>query len=177
MSDELEDALQAVDAGDESPAYLLWGEEYLVRKGAEALVEKLVPNAAAGLNLVTVDGQSPREVAAELATLPLFPGRKVVMVRDPEWLAPKKGRTDALGKAKDAWKQNRRKEAARRVLAIAARAGFGPAQLGDADADAWESELGISLSPLDEALDRAYAWFARHSYVPRAHARTESESP
>jgi dihydroflavonol-4-reductase len=39
------------------------------------------------------------------------------------------------------------------------------------------AELGISLSPLDDALDRAYAWFARHSYVPRERARTESESP
>jgi DNA polymerase-3 subunit delta len=149
VSDELEDTLQALDAGDESPAYLLWGEEYLVRKSAEALVEKLVPNAAAGLNLVTADGSTPREIAAELATLPLFPGRKVVLVRDPEWLAPKKGRTDALGKAKDAWKQNRRKEAARRVLAIAARAGFGLSQIADADADAWERELGVGLSGPD----------------------------
>src|SRR5204863_1494599 len=83
VSDALEDALQAVEAGDESPAYLLWGEEYLVRKGAEALVDKLVPNAAAGLNLVSADGLSPREVANELATMPLFPGRKVVLIRDP----------------------------------------------------------------------------------------------
>lgn len=149
MSDELEDALQAIDADDVSPVYLLWGEEYLVRKGAEALVDKLVPNAAAGLNLVTGDGLSPREIAAELATMPLFPGRKVVLVRDPEWLAPKKGRTDALGKSKDAWKLNRRKEAARRVLAIAARAGWGPKELDPADPDAWERELGISLSGPD----------------------------
>ncbi len=149
MSDELEDALQAIEANDESPVYLLWGEEYLVRKGAEALVDKLVPNAAAGLNLVTADGQAPKEIAAELATLPLFPGRKVVLVRDPEWLAPKKGRTDALGRSKEAWKLNRRREAARRVLAIAARAGWGPKDLDPADADAWERELGISLSAPD----------------------------
>ncbi|MBK7860272.1 MAG: DNA polymerase III subunit delta [Archangiaceae bacterium] len=149
VSDELEDALQAIDADDESPVYLLWGEEYLVRKGAEQLVDKLVPNAAAGLNLVTADGLAPREIASELATLPLFPGRKVVLVRDPEWLAPKKGRTDALGKSKDAWRANRRKEAARRVLAIAARAGWGPRELDPADSDAWERELGISLSGPD----------------------------
>jgi DNA polymerase III subunit delta len=149
VSDELEDALQAIDADDESPVYLLWGEEYLVRKGAEALVDKLVPNAAAGLNLVTADGLSPKEIASELATLPLFPGRKVVLVRDPEWLAPKKGRVDALGKSKEAWKLNRRKEAARRVLAIAARAGWGPRELDPADPDAWERELGISLSGPD----------------------------
>jgi DNA polymerase-3 subunit delta len=149
VSDELEDAFQAIDADDASPVYLLWGEEYLVRKGAEALVDKLVPDAAAGLNLVTGDGLSPREIASELATLPLFPGRKVVLVRDPEWLAPKKGRTDALGKSKEAWKANRRKEAARRVLAVAARAGWGPKELDPADPDAWERELGIALSSPD----------------------------
>jgi dihydroflavonol-4-reductase len=40
-----------------------------------------------------------------------------------------------------------------------------------------EAELGVTPAPLDAALDRAYAWFARHSYVPRAEPRTERESP
>jgi dihydroflavonol-4-reductase len=30
------------------------------------------------------------------------------------------------------------------------------------------AELGTQLSPLDDSLDRAHAWFVRHSYVPRA---------
>ena len=30
------------------------------------------------------------------------------------------------------------------------------------------AELGTELSPLDDSLDRAHAWFVRHSYVPRA---------
>ena len=129
MSDELDDVLEEAKAGNGASLYLLAGEEFLVRKGADDLVKRLVPDASAGLNFAVMDGASPREVAQELATLPLFPGPKVVLVRDPEFLAPKKGRGDALGKARDAWKAGRRKEGARRLLALAARAGWGPSEL------------------------------------------------
>ncbi len=164
MTDELEDALQDIDAGGESPVYVLWGEEFLVRKSAQALTDKLVPNAAPGLNLVTLDAAAPREVVSELATMPLFPGRKVVLLRDPEFLAPKKGRSDALGKAKDAWKNNRRKEGARRVLAIAGRAGWGPKDLDPTVATSpkpsdWERELGIDLADADVQFLRDVAAF------------------
>lgn len=154
MSDELEDALQDLDAGGEAPVYLLVGEEFLVRKAAEKLLGKLVPAGAADLNLVTMDGATPREVAAELATLPMFGGRKVVFCRDPEFLAPKKGRVDALGRAREAWKANRKKESARRVLALAARAGWtvadlDPSKSGSPSASEWERELGVSLAQAD----------------------------
>lgn len=38
-------------------------------------------------------------------------------------------------------------------------------------------DLGIETSPLDEALDRAHAWFARHSYVPGRQSERGSETP
>ena len=166
MSDPLEDALQDLEAGGESPIYLLLGEEFLVRKAAETLIDKLVPGASAGLNLVTMDAATPREVASELATMPMFPGRKVVFLRDPEFLAPKKGRPDALGKAREAWKGNKRKEAARRVLAIAARAGWGvndldPSASGAPKADEWRRELGIELADADAAFLKEVADFCR----------------
>ncbi|MBE2253975.1 MAG: DNA polymerase III subunit delta [Myxococcus sp.] len=154
MSDELEDALNDLDAGNESPVYLLVGEEFLVRKAAERLLTKLVPGGAADLNCVTLDAAAPREIAAELATFPMFGGRKVVFLRDPEFLAPKKGRADALGRAREAWKANRKKEAARRVLSIAARAGWGvgdldPSASGAPKPDDWERELGVVLAEVD----------------------------
>ncbi len=156
MSDELEAALNELDAGGEAPVYLVAGEEFLVRKTAEQLLQKLVPGGTADLNLVTMDGATPREVSLELATMPMFGGRKVVFLRDPEFLAPKKGRADALGRAREAWKSNRRKEAARRVLALAARAGWGPQDLdpstsGAPKPDDWERELGVVLAELDVA--------------------------
>jgi DNA polymerase-3 subunit delta len=156
VSDDLEDALQDLEAGNEAPVYLLAGEEYLVRKAAEQLIGKLVPGGSADLNLVTMDAATPRDVVSELATIPMFGGRKVVFCRDPEFLAPKKGRGDALGRAREAWKANKKKEAARRVLALASKAGWGvadldPSKSGSPSAGDWESELGIALAELDIA--------------------------
>ncbi|HEX7601137.1 MAG TPA: hypothetical protein VF316_06005, partial [Polyangiaceae bacterium] len=164
MSDDLDEVLQDLEAGGEAPVYLLAGEEFLIRKAAEKLIAKLVPGGTADLNLVTMDAASPREVAAELATIPMFGGRKVVFLRDPEFLAPKKGRPDALNRAREAWKANRRKEAARRVLGIAARAGWGAADLdptanGTPRPDDWERELGIVLAEVDVAFLKEVALF------------------
>ena len=80
MAQALEDVLEEISGGKEAPVYFLWGEEFLVRKGADDLVKRLLPDASAGLNFAVLDGASPREVANELATLPMFPGRKVVGV-------------------------------------------------------------------------------------------------
>lgn len=170
MSDELEDALQDLDAGGERPVYLLAGEEFLVRKAAERLIGKLVPGGSADLNLVTLDAASPKDVATELATLPMFGGRKVVLLRDPEFLAPKKGRVDALGKAREAWKANRKKEAARRVLALAARAGWGvgdldPSVEGAPKPEDWDRELGVQLADLDVSFLQEVAEFCRAENV------------
>jgi DNA polymerase III subunit delta len=170
MSVELDDVLAEAKAGTVAPLYLLWGEEYLIRKGADELIKVLVPDAAMGLNLVVLDAASPREAAQELATMPLFPGRKVVLVRDPEFLAPKKGRGDALGKAREAWKAGKRKEGARRLLALAARAGWGVEQL-DPDSksapglEAWKDELNVDLAEADLAFLREAAAFCREERI------------
>jgi DNA polymerase-3 subunit delta len=170
MPQSIEEVLAEVEKGEESPAYLVVGEEFLVRKAAEELVKKLVPDAAAGLNLSVQDGASPREVAMDLVTLPLLPGRKVVLVHDPEFLAPKKARGDGLAKAREAWRAGRRKEAARRLLAVAARAGWGVDQLdpsgaGSPGPDAWKSELNIELADADVAFLREAAAFCRDERI------------
>ncbi len=170
MTHELEDVLSQAQSGKVAPLYLLWGEEFLVRKGADELTKRLLPDASVGLNLSVMDGASPSEIAAELATLPLFPGRKLALVRDPEFLAPKKGRGDALGRARDAWRAGRRKEAARRVLAIAARAGWSVKALdvGSPDAptaDQWKDELNIELGELDRTFLQEVAAFCREEGI------------
>ena len=170
MSDPLAPLLAEVKAGKVRPVYLCWGEEYLVRRDAEALAQALVPDAAAGLNYTVLDAASPREIAAELLTLPLFPGRKLAMVRDPEFLAPKKGRVDALGKVREAWKAGRRKESARRLLALVARAGWGvgevdPGVPGAPPPEAWREELGITLADADLDWLREMAAFIREEGV------------
>jgi DNA polymerase III subunit delta len=170
MSVNLEDVVAEAKAGRVQPLYLLWGEEYLVRRGADELVKALLPDASAGLNFAVLDAGSPREVAQELATLPLFPGRKVVLVRDPEFLAPKKGRGDALGKAREAWRAGRRKEGARRLLALAARAGWGvdrvdPSASGAPSVEAWKEELNVDLAEADVAFLKEVAAFCREERI------------
>jgi DNA polymerase-3 subunit delta len=170
MSADLEDVLAEAKAGKVEPLYLLWGEEYLVRRGADELVKLLLPDASAGLNFAVLDAASPREVAQELATLPLFPGRKVVLVRDPEFLAPKKGRGDALGKAREAWKAGKRKEGARRLLALAARAGWGADQLdpsasGAPSVEDWKEELNVDLAEADLVFLKEVATFCREERI------------
>jgi DNA polymerase-3 subunit delta len=166
----MDEVLAEVKAGKVAPLYLLWGEEYLVRKGADELVKALVPDASMGLNFAVLDAASPREVAQELATLPLFPGRKVVLVRDPEFLAPKKGRGDALGKAREAWKAGKRKEGARRLLALAARAGWGVDQLdpsapGAPSVEQWKEELDVDLAEADVTFLKEAAAFCRDERI------------
>jgi len=172
MSDALEQALESLGKGKPPSAfYLLVGEEFLVRKGADELVKKLLPDASMGLNFAVLDGGSPREVAQELSMWPMFPGRKVVLARDPEFLAPKKStRGDGLNKAREAWKANRRKEAARRVLALAARAGWSASQLdpsasGAPGVDEWKEELNIDLAEADVAFLREVAEFCREEKI------------
>jgi len=163
---DLAPLLAEIRDGRVRPLYLAWGEEYLARREADALVEALVPAALASLNLVVLDGASPREIALELATLPLLAGNKVVLLHDPEFLAPKKGRTDALAKARDAWKAGRRKEGARRLLALVARAGWGqealePGQPGAPSVEDWKEELSVPLAESDLDFLREVAAFVR----------------
>ncbi|MFN7132634.1 MAG: hypothetical protein ACK4N5_11175, partial [Myxococcales bacterium] len=107
--------LEQIDAGKAPPVFLLTGEEFLVRKLSDEIVARLLPKAMAGLNLSVMEGASPAEVARDLATIPMFRGRKVVVLREPEFFAPKKGRADALSKIKEAWNGGRRRAAANRA--------------------------------------------------------------
>jgi DNA polymerase-3 subunit delta len=170
MSAELEDVLAEVEEGTVSPPYLLWGEEFLVRKGADELIQRLLPEGAGDLSYRAMDAASPSEVAQELATLPLLPGRKVVFVRDPEFLAPKNHRSDALAKAREAWSAGKRKEAARRVLALAAKAGWQASDLFPSNPKAptpaqWKQELGVELSEEDQAFLREVIAFCEEEEI------------
>ena len=170
MSEQLQDVLAELEKKPAAPVYLLTGDEFLARKGADELVKRLLPDASAGLNYFVLDGASPREVAQELVTLPMFPGRKVVLLRDPEFLAPKKGKVDGLSRAREAWKAGRRKEGARRLLALVARAGWGAAELdptaaGTPDAGRWKEELEVDLAEADVQFLREVALYCREERI------------
>ena len=104
-----------------------------------------MPEERRSLNLVELDAAaSPAEVAAELATGGLFGGGKVVIVAEPAFLQSKEDLAGAFARASDMWREGRQREAARRLVALAARFGWSTADLcGESPppVDEWERKL------------------------------------
>ena len=147
----LETCLAEARAGNPRPVYLLDGDAFLAHRAARALAAVLVPEAQRALNLVELDpATSPAEVAAEVATGGLFGGGKVVLLQEPAFLTSKEDAESAFAAAQRMWGEGRQREAARRLLALAAKAGWSAADLdprGDPppDLDAFAKELGLDL--------------------------------
>jgi DNA polymerase-3 subunit delta len=142
---DLDGALAAIRDGRPAPVYLLDGDPFLSLRAARSIAEALVPEAQRSLNLVEVDGAAgPGEVAAELGTGGLFGGGKVVLVAEPAFLQSKEDLAGAFAKASDMWREGRQREAARRLVALAARLGWSTADLsGDSPPrpEEWEEKL------------------------------------
>ncbi len=68
MSEEVDAVLEEIRGEATVGLYLVWGEEYLVRKATDLLVQALLPADLMGLNYSVLDGAGPREVAQDLAT-------------------------------------------------------------------------------------------------------------
>jgi DNA polymerase-3 subunit delta len=159
----LEDCLEEAAAGRPQPVYLLDGDAFLALRAARSLCDLLVPQAQRSLNLVELDAAaSPAEVATELTTRGLFSaGRKVVLVQEPAFLTSKEDVEASLQKAGEMWGEGRQREAARRLLALVAKAGFraedlvpepgaAPKKHGDKLARELRKEFGFTLD--EEAL-------------------------
>ncbi len=146
-----ESCLAEVRSGEPAPVYLLEGDPFLCLRAARELAAALVREGQRALNLVELDAAaSPAEVASELATGGLFGGAKAVLVAEPAFLASREDAADAFERARQAWGEGRQREAARRLLALAAKAGWSAAELdpardGGATAADWRRELGVQV--------------------------------
>jgi DNA polymerase III subunit delta len=147
----LETCLAEAKAGAPRPVYLFDGDAFLALRAARELASALIPEPQRSLNLVELDAAaSPAEVAAEIATGGLFGGGKVVLVQEPAFLTSREGAEEAFDRAAAMWAEGRQREAARRLLAIAAKAGWAardlePDQDGFVGDEAFEKELGFSV--------------------------------
>jgi DNA polymerase-3 subunit delta len=160
----LEACLAEAAAGQPAPVYLLDGDAFLSQRAGRELAFALVPEGERSLNLVELDAAaSPAEVATELQTRGLFSsGRKVVLLQEPAFLTSKEDVEESFIKARDQWGEGRQREAARRLLALCAKAGLGAADLrpepGD-DPARFKVKLGKELkrefgfSPDEAGLD------------------------
>ncbi len=149
----VEGCLAEARAGKPAPVYLLDGDPFLSLRAAREIACALVPEAQRALNLVELDAAaSPAEVAAELATGGLFGGGKVVLVQEPAFLQSKEDSAEGFERARDLWAQGRQREAARRLLALAAKAGWTATDLaagaeGPPGPDDWRRELSVDVDP------------------------------
>lgn len=166
----LETCLEEARAGKPRPVYLFDGDAFLSLRAARALAGALVPEAQRALNLVELDAAaSPGEVAAELATGGLFGGGKVVLVQEPAFLASKEDAAQAFAAAAKAWADGRQRDGARRLLALAGKAGIGARALAPGDGGlvsaetkaTLAAELGFALDPAAEAFVDAAARYAQ----------------
>ena len=147
----LETCLAEARAGEARPVYLFDGDAFLAHRAARELAGALVPEAQRALNLVELDAAaSPAEVAAEVSTGGLFGGGKVVLVQEPAFLTSKEDAADAFDRARQLWADGRQREAARRLLALAAKAGYSAKDLAPGEGEAPDlgglgRELGVDL--------------------------------
>jgi DNA polymerase-3 subunit delta len=120
----LDACLAEAAAGTPRPVYLFDGDAFLALRAGRAVAHALVPEAARALNLVELDAAaSPAEVAAEVATAGLFGGGKVVLVQEPAFLTSREDAGEAFAAAARTFADGRQREGARRLLALAAKAG------------------------------------------------------
>lgn len=157
----LQQALERLDAGDRPATFLLSGDELLIRRASEAISAKLLKRLSAGFNHVVLEGASAPDVVREVTTAPMFRGPKVVVVRDPEFLLSKKGRSDALAKIKEAWNAGKRRVAVNRILTLFAKAGLGVEALRAPDPEVLGGELGLEIEEADVAFLQAMAAFCQ----------------
>jgi DNA polymerase-3 subunit delta len=158
--------------------YLFDGDAFLSGRAAEQLARTLVPEEQRALNQVELDAAtSPGEAAAELLTRGLFAGpdsRKVVMLSEPAFLTAKDDVAAAFERAREQWSAGRQREAARRLVALAAKAGWKPEDLlpdakGRPSDAQWRSQLGVTLDAAGAEFVQAAARFAveREMKAPR----------
>ena len=135
MSVQETDRLLAAAAKRPSPVYLAIGEPFQTGSFARRLIEVLVPPPRRSLNVETYDGRvtAIAPILDSLRTPGLFPGTKVIWVREPPLFLSGEKRSEVSAAALAAWNEDRHAEAADKLLTLAAMAGWSQERFAAAD--------------------------------------------
>jgi DNA polymerase-3 subunit delta len=162
---EIAELIEAAAAGKAPPVILIEGDEYLARTSARELADAIVPEKDRALNLIVLDaGAGAREIASHLVTVAMFAAPKAVVVEGAEAFASEVDAARELSRARDLWQGKRQRDAARRLLKLAAPAGWGAADLAfgsrtGASAAKWRKDLGAAPEEGDKGwLQELSAW-------------------
>jgi DNA polymerase-3 subunit delta len=124
MTGTVEKAVAEIKRGRRFPVYLLYGDEFLAKEGAKAIVEALVPAEQQSLSVEVVsEDRDSASLPSRLSTLPLFGGAKVVMVHDSKAFVSKESLEKLVNRSMDAWREGKPESAARWLLQAVAAGG------------------------------------------------------
>src|SRR3989304_155481 len=88
-----EKALNSIKKGLVAPCYLLYGEEeYLLQDAFNKIIDLLLPAADRAFNLFFMEGgqENINDICLSLLTVPLIPGRKIIVVRNTTFFQSRK---------------------------------------------------------------------------------------
>lgn len=106
---ELPKILADIEKGQIALCYLLFGdEEYLLRDALDKMIQTIIPPSDRDLNLFVMDGESEDMVllCQSLLTVPLLPGRKLIVVRNTKLFHSRKTLPAIIQKIREQAKTN-----------------------------------------------------------------------
>ena len=154
MTDAIGKVVADIQRGKLASVYLLVGDEFLAREGAQLIVDALVPKAHQPLSVEAVGDDDAATVPGRLRMVPLFGGVKVVIVHDTKALASKQNLGELFRRSRDAWKEGDEPRAIRLLLQATGAAGRDRAFLeraarGDLPEAVWREVF--SFDPTEES--------------------------
>jgi len=127
----LEQVLDDLLKGNAPPCYLLYGdEEYRLKGALDRILDGLLPSPERDLQLFVTEGEDEDvdRVCESLLMPSLFPGRKVLLIRDTRLLSSADTSSDRVHKIRDLADQNPSRAAAE-FLRLIRLAGWSPEDL------------------------------------------------
>ncbi len=144
---ELPALLQAIDKGETTQIYLVFGERYLCQRAADQILDHLLPDESlrAG-NLILVDGdqEEPGMTLNQLRTYSLFGGRRVIRVMDSRLLHSKEVAKNLWEKGVKQYQNNDLQAAGRYLRQVLDIGGMTPSDLEELQDSTWKSKLGFA---------------------------------
>jgi len=143
---ELPDLLKAIDEGETSQIYLIFGERYLCQQAADQVVAHLLPDASRRTgNLFLLDGEQedPGQTLNQLRTYSLFGGRRVTRVMDSRLLHSKVVAKTIWEKAVRHYQNNDLAATGRYLRQLLEIGSMTPADLEELPASSWKAKLGF----------------------------------
>ena len=127
---EIAAIVQAAQSGKPRPVYLFIGESFETRAAAQAVLDALVPASSRAFNLEIYDGRTtPMATVLDSLRMPgFFAGTKAVWVRESTLFLSGEKRGDLTRTLLSAWGDGREVDAAEKLLALVALAGWSQEQ-------------------------------------------------